>query len=110
MPQQKVNIAETRQQLRGPFEHAVLGQVDGHCATLVHFHGGYPFHAHEQDEMYVVLEGEAHIDYQTGESVRLVQGDTLVVKRHVVHRSSSADGALVLMFKARKLLADWTPL
>lgn len=100
------SIAEAASQLAVPFTHTVLGQVDNYCAYLSRFQGSYKFHDHAKDEMYLVLEGEIHIDYAEGTSMRLGQGDTLVVKAHEVHRSRSEGGALVLMFKAAHLFAE----
>ena len=84
----------------------MVGQVDDYCAYLSRFQGAYKFHEHAKDEMYIVLEGEIHIDYADGSSVRLGEGDTLVVKAHENHRSRSEKGALVLMFKAAHLFAE----
>jgi len=106
MPARKVSIAEAATKLTKPFTHTVVGQVDNYCAYLSRFQGSYKFHEHAKDEMYIVLEGEIYIDYADGSSVRLGEGDTLVVKAHESHRSRSEKGALVLMFKAAHLFAE----
>ena len=56
--------------------------------------------------MYYILEGEVYVDYLGGESVRLREGDTLVVKAYETHRSRADEDALVLMFKAKDLFAE----
>jgi len=106
MPEKTTSIAEAAGKLSVPFTHTVLGQVDDYCAYLSRFQGSYKFHDHARDEMYLVLEGQIHIDYADGASVRLGQGDTLVVKAQEVHRSRAEEGALVLMFKAAHLFAE----
>lgn len=106
MPEKRVSIAEAAAKLTKPFMHTVVGQVDDYCAYLSRFQGSYKFHDHGKDEMYVVLEGEVTIDYADDPSVRLGEGDTLVVKAQEVHRSRSENGALVLMFKAAHLFAE----
>jgi mannose-6-phosphate isomerase-like protein (cupin superfamily) len=106
MPERIVSIAAAAAKLKQPFTHTVLGQVDQYCGYLSYFQGSYTFHEHTKDEMYVVLEGEIHIDYADGSSACLGEGDTLVVKAREVHRSRSEEGALVLMFKALHLFAE----
>jgi len=106
MPQKIVSIDEASAKLTRPWLHTVMGQVDEYCAYLCRFLGKYQFHRHTKDEMYMVLEGEAFVEYQDGPTVVLNEGDTLVVKAGETHRSGSAAGALVLMFKALDLFAE----
>ena len=102
----KISISEAAARLTEPFTHVVIGQVDEYCAYLSRFQGAYRFHQHAKDEMYLVLEGEIHIDYPDGESTPVREGESLVVKAGKVHRSRSEDESLVLMFKARDLFAE----
>jgi len=103
---QKQSISEIAARLTEPFKHLVVGQVDDYCAYLTRIEGAYLFHQHAKDEMYLVLEGEAAVDYADGTSVTLGQGESLVVRAGEKHRSRSEKGALVLMFKARDLFAE----
>jgi mannose-6-phosphate isomerase-like protein (cupin superfamily) len=106
MPQKIISISQAQAKLSQPWVHTVVGQVDEYCAYLCRFEGTYLFHQHAKDEMYMVLEGEAFVEYQDGPTVLLGEGDTLVVKAGEVHRSGAPAGALVLMFKARDLFAE----
>jgi mannose-6-phosphate isomerase-like protein (cupin superfamily) len=106
MPERKKNIAQAAALLTRPFTHTVLGQVDGYCAYLSRFLGSYKFHQHDNDEMYMVLEGEVFIDYFDGPSVPVRQGEALVVKAGERHRSRADKESLVLMFKAVDLFAE----
>ncbi len=106
MSERKVSIAEAAELLVQPFTHTVLGQVDNYCAYLSRFLGTYRFHEHAKDEMYVVLEGEIHIDYYDGPSIPVRQGEVLVVRAGEHHRSRAEEESLVLMFKAAHLFAE----
>jgi len=106
MPQKIISIENAKARLPRPWIHTVVGQVDDYCAYLCRFQGAYQFHRHVKDEMYLVLEGEIFIEYQGGPTLRLEEGDTLVVKAGEVHRSGAEHYALVLMFKARDLFAE----
>ena len=106
MAQKIISIQEAREKLPQPWIHTVLGQVDDYCAYLCRFEGTYQFHQHAKDEMYLVMEGEAFVEYRDGPTLSLSEGETLVVKAGEVHRSGAQDEALVLMFKARDLFAE----
>ncbi len=105
MPE-KQDIAAIAATLPRPFVHAVLGQVDDYCAYLTRFLGTYRFHAHDRDELYLVLEGEIFIEYDDGRRVQLGPRESLVVKAGEVHRSGAERDSLVLMFKACDLFAE----
>ena len=106
MPQKVLSVEEAKAKISQPWIHTVVGQVDEYCAYLCRFEGTYKFHQHNKDEMYLVLEGEAFVEYQNGPTLVLKTGDTLVVEAGEMHRSGAAEGALVLMFKARDLFAE----
>ena len=103
---EKTSITQAAADLTQPFTHIALGEADDYCAYLSRFKGAYAFHQHVKNELYLVLEGEIHIDYSDGQSVLLRQNEALVAKANQRHRSRSEKGALVLMFKARDLFAE----
>jgi mannose-6-phosphate isomerase-like protein (cupin superfamily) len=103
---QKKNIAAVAATLTHPFIHTVVGQVDDYCVYLTRFLGSYRFHSHEQDEMYLVLEGKIHIDFEDGERIELGPQESLVAKAGQVHRSGADEDSIVLMFKACNLFAE----
>jgi mannose-6-phosphate isomerase-like protein (cupin superfamily) len=105
MPE-KQNIATIATALPRPFTHTVIGRVDNYCAYLTRILGSYKFHAHDRDEMYLVLQGEIFIEYEDGQQVQLGHQESVVVKAGEVHRSGAAEEALVLMFKACDLFAE----
>jgi mannose-6-phosphate isomerase-like protein (cupin superfamily) len=102
----KQSVTAIAATLPRPFVHAILGQVDDYCAYLSRFLGTYKFHAHDRDEMYLVLEGEIFIEYDDGRRVQLGPQESLVVQAGEVHRSGAERESLVLMFKARDLFAE----
>lgn len=108
MPQEVLSLAKAQAKLKlaQPWTHTVLGQVDDYCAYLCRFQGTYHFHQHAKDEMYLILEGEAFVEYRGGPTIYLREGDSLVVTAGEVHRSGTHEEALVLMFKARDLFAE----
>jgi mannose-6-phosphate isomerase-like protein (cupin superfamily) len=103
---EKRNITALAATMARPFTHTVAGQVDDYCVYVTRFLGTYKFHSHNRDEMYLVLEGEAFIDFDDGRRVHLSPRDTLVVRAGEMHRSGADKDALVLMFKACDLFAE----
>lgn len=106
--QNKRSIVDVAARLEGPFKHRALRHVDGYCAYLVRMEGHYLFHQHPKDEMYMVIEGMIAVEYDDGSSLVLEPKEMLTVEAGVRHRSRSDNGALVVMFKARDLFADWS--
>ena len=105
MPQ-KQNTAAIAANLTRPFVHTVVGQVDDYCVYLTRFFGSYRFHSHEQDEMYLVLEGKIYIEFEDDGRVELGPQESLVAKAGQVHRSGADEDSIVLMFKACNLFAE----
>ncbi len=102
----KQSLPDIAAALTRPWYHALVGQVDDYCVYLVRFQGRYKYHAHDRDEMYLVLEGEIFIEYEDGRRVHLRPRESLVVLAGEVHRSGAEQEALVLMFKAHDLFAE----
>jgi mannose-6-phosphate isomerase-like protein (cupin superfamily) len=103
---QKKSIGAVAASLSRPFTHAVVGKVDDYCAYLSRFSGTYHFHAHNRDEMYLVLEGMIFIEFEDGRRVDLGPYETLVVTAGQMHRSGAPNASLVLLFKACDLFAE----
>ena len=101
----KTSIDELAAVLTEPYLHLELGQVNDHAVYLVRFKGDYVFHRHTQDEMYLVLEGEAKIQFPNQPPLVLKKNESTVVRAYTTHSPSSEQGALVLMFKPKEMFA-----
>ena len=101
------NIQQVAGKLEGVFTHLALGTVDAYSVYVSRFKGSYVLHEHDKDEMYIVLEGDAAIEFADGHGVTLKANDTLVVPAGVKHRSTSEQGALVLIFKYSGMFAEY---
>ncbi|MBY8914565.1 cupin domain-containing protein [Bacillus sp. YC2] len=67
-----------------------VSEVNDHCVRLAVFTGEYDWHAHpESDELFIVLEGELHIDFENKETAILKANDSLLVPKGTVHRTRS---------------------
>lgn len=91
--------------LTEPYKHLEVGQVNDHAVYLVRFKGDYIFHHHTRDELYLVLEGEAKIQFPHQPPIVLKKNESTVVRAYTTHSPSSDEGALVLMFKPKEMFA-----
>ena len=101
----KISIDELAAMLTAPYAHLELGQVNDHAVYLVRFQGDYIFHRHTRDEMYLVLEGEARIQFPHQPPLVLKKNESTVVRAYTTHSPGSDQGALVLMFKPKEMFA-----
>ena len=59
--------------------------------------GEYPFHAHDVDEVFVILEGALTMDYEGKGSHPLKAGDVLRVPAGQLHRTRTETPSKVLL-------------
>jgi mannose-6-phosphate isomerase-like protein (cupin superfamily) len=80
--------------------------VGDYVARLAMFEGAYHWHSHQdQDELFLVVEGEITIDTEDG-PVRLKAGQAAVVPRGVEHRPRAEIRSTVLMFEPKALRSE----
>ena len=100
-----ISLDELAAVLSEPYLHLEVGQVNDHAVYLVRFKGDYIFHRHTRDEMYLVLEGEAKIQFPHQPPLVLKKNESTVVRAYTTHSPGSDQGALVLMFKPKEMFA-----
>ena len=101
---QKVNLLEKLQQLAGPWQPAIVADLNGQHVKLVKLEGEFVWHHHEhEDEMFLVVEGRFRMDLRDRE-IWLSPGEFLVVPRGVEHRPVAPEGASVLLFEPASTL------
>ena len=84
-----------------PWFNQTLTTVNDAVVRLGIFQGEYPFHRHtQQDEFFLVLDGEIVMDIEGGESVPLKHLQGYTVPKGVVHRPRSPQKSVVLMVEA----------
>src|ERR1700736_945598 len=73
-----------------PWFNQTLTTVNDAVVRLGIFEGEFPWHKHtDQDEFFLVLEGEFYLDVENGEPVRLTQHQGFTVPKGVMHRPRS---------------------
>lgn len=96
-----VDLGAVARGLKGPHALAEVARAGDFAARLVVTRGAVPWHKHiDQDEMFLVLEGEIALESEWGKQV-LEVGEMAVVSKGVAHRSTSSGRSVVLLFERR---------
>jgi mannose-6-phosphate isomerase-like protein (cupin superfamily) len=83
-----------------PWFNQTLTTVNDAVVRLGIFEGEFHWHKHdEQDEMFLVLEGQLILDVKDQESVILNKHQGFTIPRGVVHRPRSPQKSVVLMIE-----------
>ena len=84
-----------------PWFNQTLTTVNDAVVRLGIFEGDFPWHKHtDQDEFFLVLEGEMTLDVEGREPVRLRAHEGFTVPKNVVHRPRSPQRSVVLMVES----------
>jgi len=84
-----------------PWFNETLCSVNDAVIRFGIFEGEFPYHQHaDQDEFFLVLEGEISMDVQGREPVVLKQFQGFTVPKGIVHRPRSPKRSVVLMVES----------
>jgi mannose-6-phosphate isomerase-like protein (cupin superfamily) len=84
--------------LHEPWFNTTLGTVNDAVVRLGIFEGEFPWHKHDdQDEFFLVLDGEIFMDAQGREPTLLRRNQGFTVPKGTMHRPRSPKRSVVLM-------------
>lgn len=84
-----------------PWFNETLTTVNDAVVRLGIFEGEFPWHKHDdQDEFFLVLDGEIYLDVEGAEPVLLKRNQGFTVPKSTVHRPRSAKKSVVLMVES----------
>jgi mannose-6-phosphate isomerase-like protein (cupin superfamily) len=100
----KINLAEKFAKIPAPWKPHIAGELNGQYVKLGKFHGEFVWHHHRQeDELFLVVRGQIRIDFRD-RSIRLNEGEFIIVPRGVEHRPVADQEAWVLLFEPASTL------
>lgn len=100
----KLNLERLARDATVAFVPHDVASIDDYHAFVVLFEGTFPWHEHEQDEMFIVLEGELRVEFKGGpKAATLGPMDVLKVDKGVVHQTVAPRRARALVFEKRSV-------
>ncbi len=102
-PMSVVDIQAIQAGISGPYTNTVLLDINQECMRLSVFEGQYRWHRHPtSDELFLVVEGELHIEFQEGRTAILTPWQCLVVPAGSVHRTRAVGRTVNLTFERQE--------
>lgn len=98
-PGPTISIPTVARGLERPFEPRDLVVVNDAVVRIAVIYGEFPWHHHDEDEMFLCWEGAFRIELRDRDDVELGAGEIFVVPRGIQHRPIAEHRAVILMLE-----------
>jgi mannose-6-phosphate isomerase-like protein (cupin superfamily) len=99
-----ISITETARRIERPFEPQDLVVVNDAIVRIAAIEGEFPWHHHDEDELFLCWEGDFRIEVRDREPVELHAGEIFVVSRGIEHRPVAERRAVALVLERPETL------
>ena len=99
---QAISIADAARALGEAWKPEDLAGVNESVLRLARLDGEFPWHRHNEDELFLCWDGEFRIELKGSESVRLRPGEIFVVPAGQEHRPVADLPAYTLLLERRE--------
>jgi mannose-6-phosphate isomerase-like protein (cupin superfamily) len=87
-----ISIPRRAAALTLPFKPEDLARANDAMVRLARLEGDFPWHHHDEDELFLCWSGTFRIEIEGGAAVELSQGDLFVVPAGTAHRPVADQG------------------
>src|SRR5918996_4376335 len=94
-----VSIADLIACLGGPWQQVDVVEANDAIVRLARFEGEFPWHHHDEDELFLCWDGSFRVEIQGRDPVTLRAGELFVVLRGMEHRPVAEERAHGLMLE-----------
>ena len=95
----KVNVGQALGGIREHWSPHVAGELNNQMVKLVKFKNEFVWHHHDhEDELFYVVDGWFNMELR-GETIRVEQGEFIIIPRGVEHRPVAPEEVSVLLFE-----------
>ena len=101
-----VNIMEKFSLFTKEWTPKIIGELNGQYVKICKLKGDFVWHSHEnEDELFMVFKGTLLMDFKDGRTVKVDEGEILIVPKGVEHRPHT-NGEVVfnLLFEPKSTL------
>jgi mannose-6-phosphate isomerase-like protein (cupin superfamily) len=94
-----VSITEAIEALSGPWQPRDLVVANDAVVRVARLEGEFPWHHHEEDELFLCWDGSFHIELEGRDPIMLNAGELFVVPKGIRHRPVAERTAHALMLE-----------
>ncbi|WP_223786894.1 cupin domain-containing protein [Marinicella meishanensis] len=103
MKKTAVNLLATAAKITEHWSPRVVGEVDDSYVKIAKVKGEFTWHDHQEDEFFMVLEGQLTI-HMEDHTVTINAGEFYVVPKGVMHNPVAQEECTVLLFEKKSTL------
>jgi len=99
-----INIMEKFSLFEKQWTPYIIGELNQQYVKLCKVKDDFVWHSHEnEDELFMVFKGTLYIDFRDGKTIKVKEGEILIVPRGVEHRPhTNGDIVFNLLFEPKE--------